>query len=140
MLSDKKDVGFLEDASFVLQNMIALEHHAEMSFISNKDEMFQRIADGVRRDRSKILYEMLKNPKSQEYCMSKHDLAIAQGLKELAKRKMEIGEAEQSKEYYEMAGRYEAIFRFLYSFSNGEIKENDESLFSRLLKKIKGDL
>ena len=139
MQSDGLDVGFTEDALFVLQNMLAAENHAEMSWISTKNDDFIKTKDLVRRDRSKLMYSLIGNamPNAQIYCLTKHLSAVMQGYKELAARKMETKNEDEAKELLETAGRYESLVRLLIELSNKKtfIQKAKEKIIGKEVEK-----
>jgi hypothetical protein len=113
MQGDNKDVGYIEDSAMILQNQVACENHAHMSYMATKNKKYIEMADIVRKDRSKLLYELIPENKGQNYCIAKHISAIIMGYKELANRKMEFNKIEEAKELLETANNYELLFRLL---------------------------
>lgn len=132
MLNDKKDSGFIDDASSLIQNATSAEYHCQMSWATTKDDIYIEIADMLRRDRSKLMYNLISESKAQNYCIIKHTLTVSQNYKELANRYTEMGLIEQARECLEASGRYEALFRLLR-----ERKEN-KSIFRKIKDKIEG--
>ncbi len=121
MNKDGKDVGFIEDALFGLQNMIAAENHAIMSYAQTKETQWMDIAEYVRKKRSKLLNAITLPNNSQGYCFSKHILAAAQVYKELGNRFMEGRNKELARECFDDAGSFEALFMFINKYGG----END---------------
>lgn len=113
MENDNKDVGFIEDSATLIQNAVAAENHAQMSWISTKDDFYLELSDMIRRDRSKLMYSLIPESDAQDYCIVKHTLVMAQNYKELANRCTELKLIDQAKENLEAAGRYEALFRLI---------------------------
>ena len=109
MKGDKKDVGFFEDSVFMLQNLTGAEHHAIESFSSSKDKLWIDLNKIIRKMRSKYLYRITKENNEQGYCLSKHLLASAQGLKELGNRYQEDGDDELAKECFDDSQTVEKI-------------------------------
>lgn len=118
MENDEKDVGFVHDLIFFLQNAIALEHHALESYSTTKDKIQLDIAEKIRRMRSKKMYTFIKESKNQIYCESKHLMACAASLKELGNRYVERGEKKLAEECFNESADCEAIFILL----NGDKK------------------
>lgn len=113
MKGDKKDVGFIDDAIFYLQNMIAAETHALESYVSTKDEKWIDIAKKLRRNRSKRMYRLIPENQGELYCLSKHLLACSMALKELGNRYTEDDEEELAKECFKESTLYESLFKLL---------------------------
>lgn len=112
----EKDIGKAEDIMFLLKNMIAAENHCYASFIITKDEKYLETLELIRKKRKRILNNAVKKEKSQIYCLSKHLLAMSIGALEVGNRL----KGKEAKEFYEMAGDFEALYLLL----NGYIKEN----------------
>lgn len=112
----EKDIGKAEDTIFLLKNMIAAENHSYACFINTKNEKYLEVLEFIREKRKQILNDATKKEKSQIYCLSKHLLAMAVGALEVGNRL----KGEKAKEFYEMAGDFEALYLLL----NGYIKEN----------------
>jgi len=110
MKDDKKDVGFLADAMFYLQNAISAEHHCLMSFSSTNDNKWLELAKMIRENRSKYLYMLAPDGNGQSYCFMKHIMACAQGIKELGNRFLENGDKKSAQECFKESADYEAIF------------------------------
>jgi len=68
MKNDKKDVGFIQDALFGLQNLIAAENHAIESYVQTKKDIWLKISRKLRVIRSKILYAITKENNAHAYC------------------------------------------------------------------------
>jgi len=123
MKKDGKDVGFIEDAILYLQNAIAGENHAIMSYLATKSLKWLQISSLLRRNRSKILYKLTNEEKGEGYCFGKHILACSCALKELGNRCLEDGNQKEADEYFSEAGDYEALFKLVNSTKFKE-KEN----------------
>jgi hypothetical protein len=113
MKSDKLDVGFFDDAIFCLSNMVALENHSINSYLQTKKKVFLEIAEMTRKDRSKLLYKLVKENNGEGYCMSKHTLAVGISMKELGNRFLEEKDFEMANELFEKAGLYENLFKLI---------------------------
>jgi hypothetical protein len=113
MDNDKKDSGWIFDFMAYLENAIALELHCLSSYSKSRNPLQLEIATKTRRNRSKRMYEFIKESEDQIYCESKHLLACACTLKELANRYLETGEKKLAEECLEESADCEAIFIIL---------------------------
>jgi DNA polymerase III gamma/tau subunit len=120
MEKDKKDVGFIQDFIFYLQNAIALEHHLIESYSVTKDKIQMDMAERIRRNRSKWMYRFIKESKNQIYCESKHLMAMAQSMKELGNRYIEQEERELADECFQESADCEACFILLNKENGGK--------------------
>ena len=89
---NEKDVGFIDDAIFLLEHAIGCEEHAMANYEISKDERWLDILTKLRRERSKLLYELVPETNDETYCLCKHLLGRAMGRKELANRYLEMKE------------------------------------------------
>jgi len=113
MKTDGKDVGFIDDAMCLIQNMCCAEHHAAQCFSETKEDKWIEILTTIRRDRSVILDQITPKDSSQLYCFNKHTLTFVQNYKELANRFLELGDQETAKEFIDIASKYESLIRYL---------------------------
>lgn len=113
MEGDKKDVGFIQDWIFGMQNLIAAEHHALESFATSKENYWIEIAEMIRKNRSKWMYKIIKESNDQRYCFAKHILASAMAMKELGNRFQSSGDKESAKECFDESATYESMFIFI---------------------------
>lgn len=135
MQNDKKDVGFLQDFIFYLQNAIACEHHCIESYAISGDKLYLEIAYKIRKERSKWMYRYIKESKNQKYCISKHLMACAQAMKELGNRYIETKEKNLSEECFKDSVDCESIFILINEeedkkgfFSSFRHKESEKEL------------
>lgn len=110
MEKDNKDVGFLADAMFYLQNAISAEHHCLMSFSLTKEEKWLELAKMIRENRSKYLYMLAPEGKGQSYCFMKHIMACSMATKELGNRFLESEDKKSAEECFKESADYEAMF------------------------------
>lgn len=129
MKNDSKDVGWMEDFCFTIQNLVSAEHHSIESWCQTKDQTFLDLNKKLRRYRSDLLYKITPPNKAQTYCINKHLLASAQGLKELGNRATEDGDDLSAQELFNMSQDIEAVVILLNSDT-----EVQESFFNKIFK------
>ncbi len=113
MIGDKKDVGMMSDILFILQNQVALEHHAVLSYAETKNELWIDVTTKVRQMRSQLLNRIIKEGGGQKYCGCKHASAIAMGYKEIGNRHIELGDKEYAKECFYNSAIFESLFEII---------------------------
>lgn len=116
---DKKDVGFIEDALNVIENMVCAEHHCANTYVQTKDKDFIDVLTMIRRERSKLLFKIVPENMGELYCLNKHMSAVIEGYKELANRMLEDGETETAQEYIELSKKYEDLLILLNTEKGG---------------------
>lgn len=112
---NEKDVGFMDDAIYYLENCIHACNHAIESYVMTKKDFWIDIAMKLRRNRSKWMYKFLEGQKVEDerYCLNKHLLACAEALKEMGNRFFEEKQINLAKECFEEAVSYENIVKLL---------------------------
>jgi len=115
----EKDVSFIMDYLFYLQNAVALEQHLLSSYASTKNKIQMELSQKIRTIRSKWMYRKTPESKNQIYCELKHLSACAQGLKEMGNRFLTEGKKELAEECFNDSGEMEAIFVLLNQEEKG---------------------
>lgn len=83
-----------EDLSIALMNLISLEEHFFFTAMKTENQSYFDMLKSVREVRASLMKKIVKEPKGEEWCISKHLLAasmrlIEVGTKELAKNNKE---------------------------------------------------
>src|SRR3990167_2521775 len=79
-----------EDLSIALMNLISLEEHFYFTAMKTNNQKYLEMLNSVRNLRKNLLGKIVKDPKGEEWCISKHLLASSMRL-------MEVGTKELSK-------------------------------------------
>ncbi|NQV09016.1 hypothetical protein HQ529_04150 [Candidatus Woesearchaeota archaeon] len=79
-----------EDLSIALMNLVSLEEHFYFTAMKTENQEYLDMLNSVRSLRTKLMKEIVTDPKGEEWCISKHLLAgsmrlIEVGTKELYK-------------------------------------------------------
>lgn len=96
-----------EDLSIALMNLISLEEHFYFTAMKTGEEKHLDMLESVREMRKRFLAKLVRNPKGEEWCVSKHLLAASMRL-------YEVGTKELAKDKREAMGYFQAAFQ-LYS-------------------------
>ena len=80
-----------EDLSIALMNLISLEEHFYFTAMKTNNQNYLEMLNSVRNLRKQLLAKIVRNPKGEEWCISKHLLGASMrlmevGTKELAKK------------------------------------------------------
>ena len=79
-----------EDLSIAIMNLVSLEEHFYFTAMKTENGKYLDMLNSVRALRIELLKRMVKDPKGEEWCISKHLLATSMRL-------MEVGTKELSK-------------------------------------------
>jgi len=105
--SSKIDLSSGEDLSIALMNLISIEEHAYFSAMKTSDKKYLNILHAARELRKKLLPKIVKDPKGEEWCISKHLLASSMRL-------IEVGTKEYKEDPKDAEFLFQAAFE-LYS-------------------------
>ena len=64
-----------EDLSIALMNLISLEEHFFFTAMKTDDQSYLDMLQSVRELRTNLMKKIVKDPKGEEWCISKHLLA-----------------------------------------------------------------
>lgn len=102
------DLSLDEDLSIAIMNLISLEEHLYYTAVKTSDAKYLDLLDSIRETRKELLKKIVKNPKGEEWCISKHLLAASMRL-------MEVGTKELNKKNKNEAWNYFTKSFELYS-------------------------
>lgn len=94
------DLSIGEDLSIAIMNLISIEEH--LLFTGNKtgDDKFFELLYEARKMRSDLLKQIVKNPKGELYCTSKHLLAASMRLFEVGTKYQSKGEKKTAYDFF----------------------------------------
>jgi len=105
------DITTEEDLMFAVMNLISLEEHFYMAFCQTKKDIYLELHDEIRKLRRKAMEKLIVNTESQVWCISKHLLACAMRLKEVADK---VKDEKLRKELYEYSFDMIKIFKLIH--------------------------
>jgi len=135
------DLSKQEDLSIALMNLISLEEHFYFSSMKTGNKIYLDMLNSVRILRKTLLKKIVKNPKGEEWCISKHLLASSMRLIEVGTKELQDNE-EEANFYFKNAFELYSLF---FAINNNiieirEIKSKEPGLFktkvSEIVKKI----
>src|SRR4030042_6251968 len=85
------DLSSGEDLSIGIMNLISIEEHLFFTFNKTADSKYLDLLDEVRKMRTELLKEIIKDYEGEVWCISKHLLAASMRI-------MEVGTKELKKE------------------------------------------
>lgn len=135
------DLSKEEDLSIALMNLISLEEHFYFSAMKTGNKVYLDMLNSVRTLRKTLFKKIVKNPKGEEWCISKHLLASSMRLIEVGTKELSNNE-EEANLYFKAAFELYSLF-FAINLNMIEIKDiktKESSLFktkiSDIVKKI----
>ena len=135
------DLSKEEDLSIALMNLISLEEHFYFSAMKTNNKIYLDMLNSARTLRKTLLKKIVKNPKGEEWCISKHLLASSMRLIEVGTK--ELNENEEEANFYFKAAfeLYSLFFAINYNIIEiKDVKTKEPGLFktkiSEIVKKI----
>lgn len=84
-----------------MMNLISIEEHLFFTYNKTGDKKYLGLLKEVREGRKKYLAQIVKNPKGELWCISKHLLSASMRLMEVGTKKLNEGEEKEAKELFE---------------------------------------
>jgi len=130
------DLSKEEDLSIALMNLISLEEHFYFSAMKTGNKAYLDMLNSVRTLRKTLLKKIVKNPKGEEWCISKHLLASSMRLIEVGTKELQDNEKEANL-YFKSAFELYSLF-FAINMNMLEIKEikEEKQFFSKKISDV----
>ena len=103
------DLSKEEDLSIALMNLISLEEHFYFSAMKTDNKAYLDMLNSIRTLRKTLLKKIVKNPKAEEWCISKHLLASSMRLIEVGTKELDDNENEANM-YFKAAFELYSLF------------------------------
>ncbi len=113
-----------EDLSIAIMNLISLEEHFYFSAMKTSDGKYLSMLNAVRELRKKMLAKIVKNPKGEEWCISKHLLASSMRLIEVGTKELASKKEKEAKEFFSSAFDLYSLF---FAINTGVVKSRELS-------------
>ncbi len=94
------DLSSKEDLAIGVMNLISLEEHFFFTYNKTNDGKYLELLNQIRSMRKDLLKEIVKNPKGEIWCVSKHLLAACMRLMEVGTKKLSDGEKSKAEELF----------------------------------------
>jgi hypothetical protein len=100
---NKADLSLFEDLTVGLMNLISLEEHFFFSYAKTSDATYLTYLNEIRNIRKKILPLIVKNPKGEEWCASKHLLASSMRFYEVGTKLLSQEKKEDAQSFFKQS-------------------------------------
>ncbi len=135
-----------EDLSIGLMHLISLEEHFYFTAMKTNDKKYLDMLNSVRELRKATMKKIVRDPKGEEWCISKHLLGGSMRLFEVGTKELSKGHAEESHAFFQAAFNLFSLFFAINLKVVGaqELKQDTANgheaglmnTFSRIMKKI----
>ena len=134
--SGSVDLSRDEDLSLALMNLISLEEHFYFTAMKTNDDKYLQLLNAVREKRKELMSIIVKNPKGEEWCISKHLLAASMRLMEVGTKELTSKREKEAKQFFKHAFELHSLFFALNLGFVPEIKSNNDKTSVSTLGKI----
>ena len=135
-----------EDLSIALMNLISLEEHFFFTAIKTENQSYLEMLHSVRELRIALMKKIVKEPKGEEWCISKHLLAASMRLMEVGTKELSKGNKEEANNFFKQSFNLYSMF-FAINLKmieteklvhSEEFKKEEKAMskFSAIIKKI----
>ena len=104
------DLSKEEDLSIALMNLISLEEHLYFTAMKTNKARYLEMLNSVRELRKSVLKSFVKDPKGEEWCISKHLLATSMRLIEVGTKELGNGNGRRARELFSSAFDLYSLF------------------------------
>lgn len=120
-----------EDLSIALMNLISLEEHFFFTAIKTGNQSYLEMLHSVRELRTNLMKKIVKEPKGEEWCISKHLLAASMRLMEVGTKELSKGNKEEANNFFKQSFNLYSMFFAI----NLKIIETEKLVHSEEFKK-----
>ena len=136
------DLSSDEDLSIAVMNLVSIEEHFFFSGAKTGKNEYYDLLSQVREMRKELLAKLLKDPKAEEWCISKHLLAASMRLIEVGTKYQSLGKKEEARGLFKKAYNLYSIFwgMNLKIIDIGEVKKIEDNQINIRDKNPENDL
>jgi len=104
------DLSSGEDLSIGIMNLISIEEHLFYTFNKTKDDKYLDLLDEIRKMRTDLMKEIIKDYEGEVWCISKHLLAASMRIMEVGTKELKKGEKQKAKILFQKSYQLYSLF------------------------------
>ena len=104
------DLSSGEDLSIGIMKLISIEEHLFYTSQKTKDKKYMDLLDEVRRMRTELLKEIIKDYEGEVWCISKHLLAASMRIMEVGTKELKKGDKEKAWGLFDKSYKLYSLF------------------------------
>lgn len=104
------DLSAGEDLSIAIMNLISIEEHLFFTSQKTKKERYLELLNEVRKMRTSLLKEIVKDYEGEVWCISKHVLAASMRIMEVGTKELKKRNKTKAKKLFEKAYQLYSLF------------------------------
>ncbi len=122
-----------EDLSVGIMNLISLEEHLFFTAMKTNNEKYLDTLNAIRQIRKKLLAKIVKDPKGEEWCISKHLLASSMRMMEVGTKELQKKNQQDANFFFEIAYElYSLFFAINLKMMDSKELKTDQTKFSKI--------
>ena len=135
-LDQNLDLSSGEDLSIGIMNLISIEEHLFFTSQKTKLPKYLKLLNEVRKMRTDLLREIIKDYEGEVWCISKHLLAASMRVMEVGTKELKKGNKEKARGLFAKSYQLYSLFWGLNLSSDKKVSKlkmpQDRSVFSKL--------
>jgi hypothetical protein len=104
------DLSSGEDLSIGIMNLIATEEHLFFTYNKTKNSKYLDLLNDIRKMRTELLKEIIKDYEGEVWCISKHLLAAAMRIMEVGAKELKKGDKKKAVALFEKSYQLYSLF------------------------------
>jgi hypothetical protein len=104
------DLSSGEDLSIGIMNLISIEEHLFFTSQKTKSKKYLELLNEVRKMRTELLKEIIKDYEGEVWCISKHLLAASMRVMEVGTKELKKGNQEKAWKLFEKSYQLYSLF------------------------------
>lgn len=116
------DLSSGEDMSIGVMNLISIEEHLFYTSQKTKDKKYMDLLDEVRRMRTELLKEIIKDYEGEVWCISKHLLAASMRVMEVGTKELKKGNKDKA---WNLFGKSYKLYSLFWGLNLGVVGTKD---------------
>jgi hypothetical protein len=127
----KIDLSSGEDLSIGIMNLISIEEHLFFSAQKTGKKEYLDLLSEVRKMRTELLREIIKDYEGEVWCISKHLLAASMRLMEVGTKELKKGDKEKATKMFDNSYKLYSLFWGLNTkmVDLGEVKRDAKDIY-----------
>ncbi|MBL7036716.1 hypothetical protein ISR94_02630 [Candidatus Microgenomates bacterium] len=104
------DLSSGEDLSIAIMNLISIEEHLFFTSQKTKNTKYLGLLDEIRKMRTELLKEIIKDYEGEVWCISKHLLAASMRVMEVGTKELKKGNKKKANDFFEKSYKLYSLF------------------------------
>jgi hypothetical protein len=122
------DLSSGEDLSIGVMNLISIEEHLFYTYGKTKDKKYIDLLDEIRRMRTELMKDLIKDYEGEVWCISKHLLAASMRVMEVGTKELKKGEKKKAAALFDKSFKLYSLFWGINLSSNTKVKNSKSDI------------